>query len=241
MWTIVSVVTLGSFIAQLDATIVNVSLSTLTRALHSDLRTIHWVTSGYLLALALVLPLNGWLVDRIGAKRLYLWCFATFTLTSALCGLAWSAGSLVGFRVLQGLSGGLLAPMTQMMMARVAGRNMAQVVGLAAMPVLLAPILGPVLAGAILQYASWRWLFLVNLPVGLVAIIMALVILPHERGEAKRRSLDGVGLLLLSPGLVSLLYACDRLPGRAGVLPLVLALALLAAFLGGRAARGRRR
>ena len=147
IWKIVIVAILGSFLSQLDATVVNVSLPTLAVELHSTLSTIQWVTSGYLLALALMLPTNGWLVDRIGARRLYLWCFATFTMSSALCGAAWSAESLVGCRVLQGMSGGLLAPMTQMMIARAAGKHMARVLGYAALPILLGPILGPVLAG----------------------------------------------------------------------------------------------
>ena len=95
--------------------------------LHSSLTAIQWVTSGYLLALALMLPLNRWLVERIGAKSLYLWCFSAFTLSSALCGLAWSANSLIAFRILQGMSGGLMAPMTQMMMARAAGKHMARI------------------------------------------------------------------------------------------------------------------
>jgi hypothetical protein len=152
---ITTVAVLGSFLSQLDATVVNVSLSSLAVELHSSLTAIQWVTSGYLLALALMLPLNGWLVERIGAKSLYLWCFSVFTLSSALCGLAWSANSLVAFRVLQGMSGGLMAPMAQMMMARAAGRHMARVLGYAAVPIMLGPILGPVIAGAILQHASW--------------------------------------------------------------------------------------
>jgi MFS family permease len=139
--------------------------------MHSGLAAIQSVTSGYLLALPLVLPLNGWLVDRIGAKALYLWCFTGFTLSSALCALAWSANSLIAFRILQGISGGLLAPMAQMMVARAVGKHMARVVGYMALPILLAPVLGPVVAGVILQYASWRWLFLVNLPVGALAFL----------------------------------------------------------------------
>ena len=110
VWRVASVAAAGSFMAQLDATVVNVSLSSLARDLHASLSVIQWVTSGYLLALALVLPLSGWLVDRVGARALYLWGLAAFTLSSALCGLAWSAGSLIGFRVLQGMAGGLLAP-----------------------------------------------------------------------------------------------------------------------------------
>ena len=134
IWKIGSVAVLGSFLAQLDATVVNVSLSSLAVTLHSSLSTIHWVTSGYLLALALMLPLSGWMVDRIGTKALYLWCFSAFTLSLALCGLAWSANSLIGFRILQGMSAGPLAPMAQMMMARAAGKRMASVLGFAAMP-----------------------------------------------------------------------------------------------------------
>lgn len=231
MWTVTSVVTFGAFLTQLDATIVNVSLSTLAQDLHSSLSTIHWVTSGYLLALALVLPLNGWLVDRFGAKRIYIWCISAFTLTSAMCGLAWSSGSLITFRIMQGLSGGLLAPMTQLMMARVAGNRMAEVVGFAAVPVLLAPLLGPVAAGAILHYGSWRWLFLVNVPIGAIAIAMVVSLLPSDRNERRRRSLDFAGLLLLAPAMVLLLYALDRLPALIGLATLLPALVLLAAFL----------
>src|SRR5258707_7108993 len=122
IWKIVVVAVAGSFMAQLSTTMVNVSLASLGAELHASLSAIQWVTSGYLLALALMLPLNGWLVDRIGAKALYLWCFSAFTLSSALCGISWSANSLIGFRVVQGMSGGLMAPLTRMMMVRVAGK-----------------------------------------------------------------------------------------------------------------------
>ncbi|OXH93426.1 MFS transporter, partial [Burkholderia multivorans] len=211
IWKVSAVAMLGSLLSQLDATIVNVSLSSLATDLQTSLSTIQWVTSGYLLALTLVLPLNGWLVDRIGAKALYLWCFSAFTLTSALCGLAWSAPSLIAFRALQGMSGGLLAPMAQMMIARVAGQQMARVIGYAAVPVLLAPILGPVVAGAILQHMSWRWLFLVNLPVGVLALTLAAWFLPGDREETQPRALDWIGLSLLSPGLVLFLYGVERI------------------------------
>jgi EmrB/QacA subfamily drug resistance transporter len=238
VWKITSVVVLGSFLAQLDATVVNVSLSTLALELHSTLAAIQWVTSGYLLALTLMLPLNGWLVDRIGAKAVYLWCFSAFTLSSALCGVAWSANSLVGFRVLQGMSGGLMAPMAQMMMARHAGKHMARVMGYAAVPVLFAPIFGPVIAGAILQYASWRWLFLINLPVGILAVVLAVLVLPKDHDELRPRDLDLVGLALLSPGLVLFLYGADHLSDRAGVGALIVSVALLAAFFSTAAKKG---
>src|ERR1700723_1563940 len=230
VWKITSVAVIGSFLSQLDATVVNVSLSTLAVELHCSLTAIQWVTSGYLLALALMLPLNGWLVERIGAKALYLWCFSAFTLSSTLCGLAWSANALIAFRVLQGMSGGLLAPMTQMMIARAAGKHMARIMGYAAVPILLAPLPGPVIAGAILQYASWRWLFLFNLPVGALASVLAIFFLPNDREETRRRDLDLVGFALLSPGLVFFLYGSDHMDERIGQITVAFSVVLLAMF-----------
>ena len=231
VWKIAGVALFGALLAQLDATIVNVSLSNLAAELNSNLSAIQWVTSGYLLALTLVLPLNGWLVDRIGAKALYLWCFSAFTLCSALCGFAWSAPSLIGFRVLQGASGGLLAPMTQMMIARAAGKHMARVAGYMALPVLLAPVLGPIIAGAILQYASWRWLFLVNLPVGAIALLLVVLFLPSDQHETTLRRLDWLGLAQLSPGLVMFLYGSERLEHTAGRIIFAVGIAMIASFL----------
>jgi EmrB/QacA subfamily drug resistance transporter len=231
VWKVVCVAAIGSFMALLDATIVNVSLASLATDLNVSLLTIQWVTSGYLLALALMLPLSGWLVDRIGARALYLWCFAAFTLSSTLCGLAWSANSLIAFRILQGMSGGLLAPMAQMIVARAAGKHMAQVVGIAALPILLAPLLGPVIAGAILQFSSWRWLFLVNLPVGVLALALAAAFLPNDRDETKPRGLDLAGLVLISPGLVLFLYGSDHLDQSIGLAALAASVIMFGLFL----------
>jgi len=232
IWRIVLVAVLGSFLAQLDATVVNVSLSSLSAELHASLPVIQWVTSGYLLALALMLPLNAWLVERIGAKRLYLLCFSGFTITSALCALSWSAGSLIGFRVLQGISGGLMAPMAQLMLARFAGKHMVRVLGYAAMPILLGPVLGPVIAGAILQHASWHWLFLINLPFGILAVVLASRFIPDDDDKKEAaRGLDLIGFLLLSPSLVLFLYGSDHLGEQTGIAALLLAVILLTAFV----------
>src|SRR5271156_3129952 len=230
VWKITAVTVAGAFMANLSTTMVNVSLSSLGTELHASLSAIQWVTSGYLLALALMLPLNGWLVERIGAKALYLWCLSAFTLSSALCGIAWSANSLIAFRILQGMSGGLMAPMMQMMIARAAGRHMARIIGYAAVPSTLGPMLGPVIAGVILQYASWRWLFLVNLPVGVLALVLAILVLPNDREEAKPRDLDLVGLALLSPGLVLFLYGSDRIRDSIGIVSLTGSILLFAVF-----------
>lgn len=216
--------------AQIDATVVNVSLSSLAVSLHSSLATIQWVTSGYLLALALMLPLCGWLVDRIGARSLYLWCFSAFIVSSALCGLAWSAGSLIGFRILQGMTGGLLAPMAQMIMALAAGRHMTRVLGYVAIPILLGPILGPVLAGAILQHLTWRWLFLVNVPVGALALVLAFLFIPKDEALIQRRTFDLMGFLTLAPALVMFLYGADNIRDRSGQLCFAIAIAMIVVF-----------
>ena len=229
---VVLVAVLGSFVAQLDATVVNVSLSNLAIDLHSSLSVIQWVTSEYLLALALMLPLNGWLVERIGTKQLYLICFSGFTFSSLLCALSWSANSLIVFRILQGMSGGLMAPMAQFMIARTAGKHFMRVVGYVAVPVLPGPIVGPVIAGAILQHASWRWLFLINLPIGMLAVILTVLFLPNDEDvPAAVRELDLTGFLLLSPSLVLFLYGSDHLREHAGIVALLISVLLLAAFL----------
>jgi EmrB/QacA subfamily drug resistance transporter len=235
VWRIAGVVLLGPLMTSLDSTVVNISLARLGREMNVPLTTIQWVTSGYLLALALMLPLSGWLVDRVGAKRVYLGCFTAFTLASMLCGGAGSSRALVGFRVLQGMAGGLLAPMAQMMTARSAGRYVARVMGVMVVPILIGPILGPVLAGFILQHASWRWIFFINLPVGILAVLLAALILPRDTGETRPRPFDLGGFLLASPGLVLLLHSLDCLseaPGRIICqLELAAALGLLAGFL----------
>ncbi|WP_115717795.1 DHA2 family efflux MFS transporter permease subunit [Gallaecimonas mangrovi] len=231
LWKVAVVAMLGSLLAQLDATIVNVSLSSLAKAFSSPLSVIQWVTSGYLLALTFALPLNGWLVQRIGTKRLYLWCFALFTLSSALCGLAWSAWALIAFRLLQGISGGLMAPMAQMLVKEVAGDNFTKVAGYISLPVLLGPVLGPIIAGAIIHYASWRWLFLVNLPVGLVAWVLAARFLPADTGRYPAKKLDWLGLALLSPALVLGLVGLDQVTHPLGLAAVIASLILLLAFV----------
>ncbi len=230
VWKICAVVLLGPLMAQLDSTVVNVSLSTIRADLHATIASAQWIIGGYLLALALMLPLNAWLVDRLGARRLYLACFSAFTLASALCGTATTMNALVAARVLQGAAGGLLAPMAQMMIARIAGRHMARLIGYTAMPILLAPIVGPSVAGAILKYATWPWLFYVNLPIGALAVVLAAWLLPRDEPSGLRRAFDFAGFLMISPGLVALLYGLDHVAQPRGAAAGLAGLALLGAF-----------
>jgi EmrB/QacA subfamily drug resistance transporter len=159
----------------LDATIVNVALPTLGRDFSTSISTIQWVPTIYLLAFASVIPLSGWASERFGTKRLWLASLAAFMLGSLLCGLSGSVGELIGFRVLQGLGGGMIMPVGQAILAQAAGpQRMGRVMSIVGVPLLLGPIIGPVIGGAIVGSASWRWIFFVNLPVGAVALALAL-------------------------------------------------------------------
>lgn len=204
VWIIAAACACGPLMSGLDGTMVNVSLDALSLAFGVNLGTIQWVTTGYLLSLALSLPLSGWLVDRVGARRIFLGCFAGFIVCSMLSGFATSIQVLILCRVLQGIAGGLLAPMMQMMMARHAGRHMARVIGVAAMPVMVGGMLGPSLGGVILGYLGWRWIFFVNVPVGILAICFAWFALPRDEITSARR-LDLIGFAMISPGLALLL------------------------------------
>ena len=156
VWKVAAVVLIGPFMTQMDSTVVNVSLAVIRQELHASIATSQWIISGYLLSLALALPLNAWLVDRLGARRLYIWCFSAFILASLLCGVQKSVEGLILARVIQGIAGGLLTPMAQMMLARAAGRHLSRVIVYIAMPILIAPLLGPAVAGLIFKYAGWR-------------------------------------------------------------------------------------
>ncbi len=211
VWKIAVVVILGMIMSILDTTIVNVALRTLGHDLHSSISQIQWVVTGYLLSLAAVIPVTGWAARRYGAKRVYMTSLVLFTIGSALCAVASSTTSLVLFRVLQGVGGGMIMPVGQLIMAQVAGpQRMGRVMGIVSMPAMLAPILGPVVGGAILQNLHWSWIFLVNLPVGVLAFAAAWKVIPHtESGEAGR--LDVVGLALLSTASSALVYGLSHL------------------------------
>jgi EmrB/QacA subfamily drug resistance transporter len=236
VWKIAGVVILGMIMSILDTTIVNVALRTLGHDLHSSISQIQWVVTGYLLSLAAVIPVTGWAARRFGAKRVYLVSLVLFTAGSALCAVASSTTTLVLFRVLQGVGGGMIMPIGQLIMAQVAGpKRMGRVMGIVTMPAMLAPILGPVVGGSILQNLHWSWIFLVNLPIGAIAFALAWRMLPKtDSGEAGR--LDVVGLALLSTASTSLVYGLSQLGTHSNLAapivvgPIVAGLALAGVF-----------
>jgi EmrB/QacA subfamily drug resistance transporter len=210
------VVVLGTIMSVFDTTIVNVAIDTLGRDFHTNLSTIQWISTGYLLALALVIPLTGWSVERFGAKRMYLMSLSLFIAGSALCGLAWSAGSLIVFRVLQGLGGGMILPIGQTILARAAGpQRMGRVMSIVGIPMLLGPVLGPAIGGLIVDNFTWRWIFYVNVPIGLLALLLSARTLKHDAtGTAGK--LDWGGLALLSPALAGIVYGLSEAGSSGG-------------------------
>src|ERR1700710_2855236 len=231
------VLILGAIMSVLDTTIVNVALDTLSRDLHPSLSTIQWVVTAYLLSLAAVIPVSGWAASRFGARRVYVASLVLFTIGSALCGLAWSPGSLIAFRVLQGVGGGMLLPVGQMVLVRAAGpRNLPKVMSLIGVPIVMAPVFGPTLGGLLLQRGGWQWIFLVNVPIGVVAVIAALRMMPQHPSEDAGK-LDALGLALVATGLVGVTDGLAE-SGSSGSLasgkvlePLLAGLVLIALFV----------
>jgi EmrB/QacA subfamily drug resistance transporter len=189
-----------------------------------------------MLSLAAVIPITGWAARRFGAKRVYIVSLVLFTMGSALCGLATSTTELILFRVIQGLGGGMILPIGQLMMAEAAGpKRMGRVMSIVAVPAMLAPILGPTIGGLILDNMSWRWIFYVNLPIGVIAVIAALRILPRVETQPTD-ALDVRGLALMATGLPLLTYGLAEIGITGGftavkvVVPIILGLVLIGAF-----------
>jgi EmrB/QacA subfamily drug resistance transporter len=236
------VVIVGALMSILDTTIVNVALESLSRDLDAPLSTIQWVATGYLLSLATVIPLTGWAAETFGPRRVWMTVVGAFVFTSALCGLAWNAESLIAFRVLQGCAGGMIMPIGMITLAQTAGpERVGRVMSVVGVPMLLGPVLGPVIGGLIVTNLSWRWIFLVNLPIGLIGLVLAARLMPAARsigrdGEGAVSRLDWRGLLLLSPGLALTVFGLSEVSTHGGVdaeraLPVLAGAALVAAFV----------
>lgn len=209
-WLVLGVTTIGSFMSILDSTIVNVALPSILKDFRANLGTGQFILTIYLLALAVVIPLSGFLAERVGMKRLYIITLCCFTAGSALCGVAWSLPSLIGFRALQGLGGGMLQPLGMaIVFTTITPLERGRFMALLGLPMLLAPILGPTLGGYLVEYASWRMIFLINLPIGVLNLVLAWTLLK----EAPRRTdarLDMRGFLLALLAFPGILLALSE-------------------------------
>ncbi|MGN6125635.1 MAG: MFS transporter, partial [Humibacter sp.] len=169
-----SVLIVGILAVVFDTTIMSVALHTLSVQLKAPVSQIQWVTTGYVLALAATVPLSGWLQNRIGGKRAWMLALALFLLGSVLCSASWNVESLIAFRVVQGVGGGLMLPLMQTLIMQAAGgKNLGRIAATVGLPAMLGPILGPAVGGIILNWLDWRWIFWVNVPFCVVGLILA--------------------------------------------------------------------
>jgi len=209
VWRVAGVVVFGAVMSMLDTSLVNIGLNTIATDLGATLDSAQWIASGYLLALAVTLPLCGWLGRRFGMDRVWLSALTGFTVTSGLCALAPNIGWLIGLRIAQGLAAGLLVPAGPHRLGRVMS-----VVGIA---VVAAPAIGPTIGGVMLANLNWKWLFLINIPFGLVAFVLARRVLPHTATTDTRGRFDATGFALIAVGLSALVYGLGEFGSRGSV------------------------
>ncbi|MGW0195065.1 DHA2 family efflux MFS transporter permease subunit [Nonomuraea sp. NPDC003201] len=234
----IGVILLGGLLGILNSTMAAVAIDTLAATFNTSLSTIGWTSTGFLLAVTATIPFTTWAVDRFGGKRLWLAGLALFLAGSLGAGVAWDVGALIVFRVVQGFGAGLLDPLVLILLARAAGpRRAGRVMGLMGVVLSLGPVLGPIAGGAVLAGLSWRWMFLLSVPVGLVALLLALRVIPaDEPSEGSSARLDVVGLALLGPGFAAVVLALSQTAEQGAftawqaLLPLGAGLALLLAY-----------
>jgi EmrB/QacA subfamily drug resistance transporter len=200
----------GAFMALMDSSIVNVAIPTLEHVFGADTAQVEWIVTIYLLALGVVVPTSGWLGDRVGFKRLYLWSMFVFILGSALCAVSFSLPLLIAARVLQALGGGMIMPTTMAMVYRLVPRHqLGTASGVFGVGMLLAPAIGPALGGWLVEYVNWRWIFTVNVPIGLMGLFLAGAVLP-EFAARDAGPFDLWGFVTSAAGLFSLLLALSE-------------------------------
>ncbi|MNI04572.1 putative transport protein HsrA [compost metagenome] len=200
----------GMFLVILDSTVMNVAIPKLVDHFGTTLGTIQWVITAYTLALAAVIPLAGWFSDRFGAKKVFLSSIVLFVISSVLCTLAQTPEQLIVYRIIQGLGGGMVAPIGIATTFRIAPpEKRGSIMGILGIPMLLAPILGPILSGSLIEYVNWHWIFIINVPVGMLAFFMAFKFLPATN-PSKEMKLDAKGALLAPIAFASLVFSIHQ-------------------------------
>ena len=232
------VLLVGALAPLLDSTMVNVSIHTIASDMKATISVVQWVTTAYVLAMGVTVPISGWATKRFGCKRSYVFSLALFLVGSVCSMLSWNIDSLIIFRVLQGAGAGILMPALQTELVQLSGgRNLGRIMSFVSIPALLGPILGPVAGGLIVSNASWRAIFWVNIPICIVALPLALWGLPKDKLSERKVSLDGIGLLLLSPAFALLIYGIAEIATHGGItssavyVPLLLGIILMAAYV----------
>ncbi|WP_084508673.1 DHA2 family efflux MFS transporter permease subunit [Nocardia pseudovaccinii] len=218
VWRVAGVVVFGAVMSMLDTSLVNIGLNSIATDLGAALDSAQWIASGYLLALAVTLPLCGWLGRQFGMDRVWLTALAGFTVTSGLCALAPNIGWLIGFRIAQGLAAGLLVPAGQTLLGQVAGpQRLGRVMSVVGIAVVAAPAVGPTIGGVMLANLDWEWLFLINIPFGLVAFVLGRRLLPRAQASGNGGRFDATGFALIAVGLSALVYGLGEFGSRGSV------------------------
>lgn len=232
------ILVVGALAPLFDSTMVNVAIHTIAADMKASVAAVQWITTGYILAMGLAVPISGWATKRFGCKRLYVFSLVIFLIGSICTMLSWNIESMIAFRVLQGVGAGLLMPVLQTELVQVSGgRNLGRIMSIISIPGLLGPILGPVLGGIIVNSMDWRAIFWVNIPICIVAIPLALWGIPADKLSEKKASLDVIGLLLLSPAFALLVYGIAQIAAHGGLnssavyVPLTIGIILMASYV----------
>ncbi|CDO90955.1 EmrB efflux protein [Mycobacterium triplex] len=234
---VVFVCGLAAVMAIVDSTVVAVAQGTFATQFNSTQAVVSWTVAGYMLAFATVIPITGWAADRFGTKRLFIWSVLVFMLGSLLCAISPNIMLLIAFRVLQGVGGGMLMPLSFVILTQEAGpKRVGRLMAIGGIPILLGPIGGPILGGWLVGAYGWEWIFLINLPIGLLAVVLAAITFPKDR-PAPAESLDVISVLLLPPGVTLFLAGVSSIPARETVadrmvlVPTITGVLLIAAFV----------
>ncbi|MFX4301835.1 DHA2 family efflux MFS transporter permease subunit [Alicyclobacillus tolerans] len=211
-WLQMAIIILGVFMAVLDTSVVNVAIPTMETELSASTAQIQWVLTAYMLVLGVLVPISGWLTDKFGPKKLFIFSLIAFTIGSALSGAAWNLSSIIFFRVIQAVGGGFMMPVSMAMVYRIFPPDRRGVVmGTLGIAMMAAPAFGPALSGYLVEYASWRWIFYINVPIGIVGTILG-VIFMHEFPHEAKGKLDVLGFALSTVGFFLLLYGFNEVP-----------------------------
>lgn len=205
------VLVLGAIAPMLDTTMVNIAVNHFGQDFRASLDTVQWIITGYVLSMGIAVPFSGWLIQRFEGKAVYFMAELLFLISSVLAGFAWNIESLIAFRLVQGFAAGLIIPLLTTLMVQAAGQdNMGKLMAIVGLPIVLGPILGPVIGGLIVEYVSWRWIFYINAPIGIIALYFIYRRLPRFPATSKQTALDWIGILLLGGFSASYIYGITQ-------------------------------
>ncbi|MCL2859911.1 MAG: multidrug efflux MFS transporter [Oscillospiraceae bacterium] len=230
------IMALGAFPAMLDSTIVNIAINHLSQIFNTTFSMVQWVVTAYALALAVAVPFSGWIIQKIDGKKLFMGAIVLFLLASGLSATSWNIQSLIVFRIIQGFAAGILMPTVATLVIQMAGKDkLGRLMSIISIPTILGPILGPIIGGLILQGLTWHWLFLVNLPIGIVALILMQWKLPKFEPSNPSAKLDWAGIMSLSLASALLIYGITEVKSSdnsiGGIVSIIVGVALAIIYI----------